>query len=150
MESTYLSSMIHILTGGTRVPQDWCAYTCMPRLLGTFPAYQKPNWEKPTIGGDKRYYINVNRYLDVWQYSNIFPIVWLSKKLLCELLQLLSTIITVIKHLPCTFWLFACWRLLLIMYNAFDPSGVYNILNFPNLFLVLLHIFRRVSPCEWF
>ena len=56
---------IPILPSGARVPQDRCAYTCMPWQLNTFSVYQRIQWEKATIGGGKRYHVDVNRYLDV-------------------------------------------------------------------------------------
>ena len=93
MESTYFYRKILILTSSTRVLQPLCAYTCTVWLLKTFPAYQKTYWKNMTIGGGKRHSVNMNRYLDVWQSSNIFLILWLSGELLLELLQLLRTIV---------------------------------------------------------
>ena len=75
----------------------------MPWPLKTFPVCQKTQWEKTAIEAGKRYYVNVIWYLDVWQSSNIFLILWLSGELLPEFLQLLMTIVQVLKLLPCIF-----------------------------------------------
>ena len=121
----------------------------MPWPLKTFPACQKTQSEKTTIGGGKRYHVKVIWYSDVWQSSNISLISWLSEELLPELLQLLRTIVHMLKRLPCILWLCAACPPTSILQNSFDSSWVDNLLDFPNLFLVLTHVLRLVSPSEW-
>ena len=136
----YFRSKIPILPSRTRVPQDRCAYTCMPWPLKTFPVCEKTQWEKTTIGGGKRYNVNVIWYPDVWQRSNIFLILWHSGEFLPELLKLLRTIVQVLKRLPCVFKLCAACPPHSILYHSIDSAWVDNFLDFPNLFLILIHV----------
>ena len=75
---------------------------------------------------------------------------WLSGELQIELVQFLEIIIKVVKHLLRVFQLYIAYLLHLILYNFLDSSSMNNLLEFLNVFLILVHVLRLASPFEQF
>ena len=116
----------------------------------TFPACQKTQWERTTLGIGKKYYVNMNWYLHICQCSKISVISWFSVELLLEISNLLATIVQLVKLFLCIFKLCTACPPHLLLCNFLDSSWVDNFLNFPKLFLILIDVLRLILPLEWF
>ena len=67
-----------------------------------------------------------------------------------ELLKLLCKVVQVVKLVPCMLPLCPTCPPHLILYNFCNSFRIDNFLILPNLFLILVHVFRLVLLFKWF